>query len=153
MAAFGKTEKTLLFLLISQVVFAFFAPFLGVREMFPYTTWQLFNSINKFRTIPILYISQADKEVFNPPITYYQFFKDKPANRRFLDAHDNLRQLWKLDDVEKKNTISQTAAFLFEDFSKVQYSIKMVKVDTYEFFQNGTTLGVEQDFGESMYEK
>jgi hypothetical protein len=123
-----------------------------MREAFPYFRWDLFHRIERVRSIPLIYIHQVDQKKFDPPITMYQFFKEEKAPIEFVEVHDSLRDLWPLNTDQRKEAIVKLASYLFSHRSKVDYEVKMMEVDLFEFFQTGKTKQTTMDIGRFIYE-
>jgi hypothetical protein len=142
---------TLFFILLSQVVYALIiGPMINQTDIFPFHQWALFAKVNRTEELPIIYIRKIGTKEFSPPISYYDHFPMRgPVD--FLVAHDNLMTWQKLEkegNNDKALDVRRSIeSHLWPNIQKVEYEIRIVKIDLINFIKRRDVEKLLQTFG------
>jgi hypothetical protein len=125
--------------LSSQIIFStVICPAFDIKDFFPFFKWNLFDSVYKEVTIPMIFIHQADEMKLTPPLNYNDFFTANPQNFEFVIAYDNLRDILKAKNDTpqvQSRKIEQVVRLLFENYSYVKYDVQLVRLNMLDFYR------------------
>ncbi len=119
-------------------------------DIFPFHQWALFAKVHRTENLPIIYIRKIGTKEFNPPISYYDHFPMRgPID--FLVARDNLmtwQELEQAGNSEKALDVRRSIELhLWPNSQKVEYEIRIVKIDLIHFIKRRDVELLLQVFG------
>jgi hypothetical protein len=113
-------------------------PSIGALDLFPFSSFALFSSIDKEAHFIHIYVRALDDKVFDPPESIYTVVRK--GHPRFLTFFDYLHLSIRNPNVEPsvmKAHADIALSYLFGNPSSLVYEIRVSEIDKLEFLKKG----------------
>lgn len=120
-------------------------------DLFPFSSYALFDLIYKETSRPIIYFEELDSEKISPPLSAYKAVPlNSPGFLCFNDQlHESVQKNSEHFSVDKEG-VSAALRCLLPDVKSAKYQIRWVHLEQFKFLESGETI-TEQQVGQFVF--